>query len=56
MFVSASKDGEIFFFNISGLDDIQKYEPLCLIKLPDEHTKINDLRWDSNSSNILVGC
>ena len=45
MFVTASLEGEVFFFNISGQDDIQKYDPLCMIKIPEE-TTINDLRWD----------
>lgn len=56
MLVTASREGEVFFFNISGIDDIQRYDPLCLIKLPDETTHINDLRWDSGSSNVLIGC
>lgn len=56
MLVTASHSGEVFFFNISGLDDIQKYDPLCLIKLPDETTTINDLRWDSGSANVLICC
>lgn len=26
-----------------------------MIKLPDD-SKVNDLRWDSNSQNVLIGC
>ena len=60
MFVTASVDGEIFFFLVSGQDNLQKYEPLCMVKVPsgeeDQPTQINDLRWDSTSQKILVGC
>jgi len=54
MLVTASEDGDIFFFQI-GTDNLQRYEPLCLVQIPSK-TKINDLRWDSNSQNIIVGC
>jgi hypothetical protein len=57
MFATASIEGEVFFFIISGHDHLQKYEPLCMVKIPSETpTQINDIRWDSDSSNLLVGC
>ena len=54
MLVTVSVDGEIFFFNISGTEYLQKYEPLCLVKLPIEKGTVTDLQWDSNSERILV--
>lgn len=57
MFATASSDGEIFFFIIAGHDHLQKYEPLCMVLLPaEEPTTINEVRWDSDSSKLLVGC
>jgi WD40 repeat protein len=32
---TASVTGEIFFFDIDGLTDVQKYDPLCTVKLPE---------------------
>ncbi len=56
MLVTASEDGDIFFFGIDTAN-LQRYEPLCLIQVPsDSPTRVTDLRWDSNSSKILVGC
>jgi WD40 repeat protein len=56
MFVTASEDGDIFFFQI-GVENLQRYEPLCLIQIPSSSpTKITDLRWDANSTKILVSC
>ena len=52
MLVTASLTGEIFFFLVSGHDNLQKYEPLCMVKVPVEEGEtvhINDLRWDSTS-------
>ena len=57
MFATASLDGEIFFFIISGHDQLQKYDPLCMIRIPSEEPiHINDMRWDSDANNLLVGC
>jgi WD40 repeat protein len=33
MFVTASEDGDIFFFTI-GTDNLQRYDPLCMIQIP----------------------
>jgi WD40 repeat protein len=56
MFVTASEDGELFFFLIST-ENLQQYEPLCLVKIPSQTpTTITDLRWDIKSSKVLVGC
>ena len=54
MLVTACEDGDIFFFQI-GTDNLQRYDPLCMTSLPNQ-SQITDLRWDSNSTNILVGC
>ena len=55
MLVTASEDGEIFFFDINGHGDLNKYNPLCIVYLP-ENQKINDLKWDAKSSKIIVCC
>lgn len=56
IFVTASENGELFFFEI-GLDNVQRYEPLCMVQIPSQTpTQITDLRWDSNSSRLLVAC
>lgn len=56
MFVTASVDGDIFFFTI-GTDNLQRYEPLCLVQIPSQTpTQITDLRWNSASTHILVSC
>lgn len=57
MFATASVEGEIFFFIIAGQGNLQKYEPLCLVKIPSEEPiTVNDLRWDSDSAHLMVGC
>lgn len=56
MLVTASEDGELFFF-LTSTDNLQQYAPLCLVRIPsDSPTKITDLRWDSNSAKVLVSC
>lgn len=55
MLATASVDGDVFFFNTSGIDNLQLYEPLCMIKLGDDLV-INDMKWDSMSANLLIGC
>jgi hypothetical protein len=35
MFVTASENGELFFFEI-GLDNVQRYEPLCMVQIPSQ--------------------
>jgi WD40 repeat protein len=44
--VTASRNGEIFFFDINGHLDLGKYTPICLLQLPKD-ALINDLKWDS---------
>ena len=34
MFVTASKTGEIFFFDVNGHLELGKYTPICLVQLP----------------------
>lgn len=53
MLVTASEDGEIFFFETNGHADLSLYQELCMIKLPEKCT-ITDLKWDSQSTKILV--
>jgi len=55
MLVTCSAEGEIFFFEVNGTSDLNKYEPLCMINLP-EKTKVNDLKWDYESKHIIVAC
>jgi hypothetical protein len=51
--VTASRNGEIFFFDINGHLDLGKCKPICQIVLKD-CVKVNDLKWDAKSENILV--
>ena len=55
MLVTASKDGEIFFFEVNGAADLNLYEPLCMVHLP-EGKVINDMKWDFDSTKIIVAC
>jgi len=55
MLVTCDSGREIFFFETSAYEDVQKCTPLCLIELP-EDAVINDLTWDANSQNVLIGC
>jgi len=55
MFVVASELGELFFFEINGHADITKYNPVCLIELP-EKAVITDLKWSNNSQKIICSC
>jgi WD40 repeat protein len=55
MLVTASRHGEIFFFETNGHNDLELYKPLCMMRLP-EKTQINDLKWDQNSTKIIVAC
>jgi len=53
--VTASRNGEIFFFDINGHLELGKYTPICLLNL-DTCIKINDIKWNSASNKILVAC
>ena len=53
--VTASRNGEIFFFDINGHLELGKYNPICLLNLTGSK-RINDLKWDSSSQRILVAC
>ena len=55
MLVTASRNGEIFFFETNGHNNLELYEPLCMLYLP-KGSLINDLKWDQNSSKIIVAC
>ena len=55
MLVTAANNGEIFFFETNGHNDLERYEPLCQINLPEGST-INDLKWDTNSTKIIIAC
>jgi WD40 repeat protein len=51
--VTASRNGEIFFFDINGHMELGKCNPICLLVLND-CKQINDLKWDAKSEHILV--
>jgi WD40 repeat protein len=53
MLVTCSTKGDIFFFEVNGHGDLALYEPICLVKLPDE-ALVSDLKWDKNSQKVLV--
>jgi WD40 repeat protein len=55
MLVTGSKKGDIFFFDIDGTDNIQKFEPLCTVKLPDD-AGINDFKFNDDDKCITFGC
>ena len=52
---TASAAGDIFFFEISALSDVQRYEPLCCLKLPDNN-KITDFKWTADDNSVIFGC
>jgi WD40 repeat protein len=45
LLATASSAGNVFFFDLDPHSDIQKFEPLCTVKLPDE-AEILDFKWD----------
>jgi len=53
--VTASTTGDIFFFEIDGANNVQKFDPLCTIKLPDD-AGINDFKWNDDDKSIIFGC
>jgi WD40 repeat protein len=55
LLVTASSSGNIFFFELDPNSDIQKFEPLCTLKLPDE-AMILDFKWDPDDQSLLFGC
>lgn len=55
MAVTASEAGDIFFFEIDGQSDPQKYDPLCCLKLPDD-ARINDFKWNPDDESVIFGC
>jgi hypothetical protein len=55
LFVTASVTGDIFFFEIDGLNDVQKYSPICTLKLPND-AGINDMKWLPGDDAVIVGC
>lgn len=50
MLVSAGADG-LFFFELEP-DNMQTYEPLCMISL---EAKVNDMGWDSMAKKVILG-
>lgn len=54
MFVTGSSKGDVFFFECDGTQDLQRYEPLCTLKLAD--TRINDATWNADSGSIVFAC
>lgn len=55
MFCTASVTGDIFFFNCDGMSDLQLYEPLCTVKLPDK-AGITDFKWNPDDNSVIFGC
>jgi hypothetical protein len=46
VFITASKAGELFFFDVNGHLELGKYDPICLVQTPCK-SEINDLKWDA---------
>ncbi len=40
---------------MDGNGDIQKFEPLCTVKLPDD-SGVNDFKWNQDDNSIIFGC
>jgi WD40 repeat protein len=55
LLVTASTQGDIFFFEMDGERDCQLFEPLCTFKLPDG-AMINDFKFCDDDQHILFGC
>jgi hypothetical protein len=55
MFCTASVKGDIFFFECDGISDMQLYDPLCTVKLP-EKTGITDFKWNPDDNSVIFGC
>lgn len=53
--VTASKTGDVFFFEMDGYSDLQMFEPLCTIKMPDD-AHINDFKFCADDKHILFAC
>lgn len=51
---SASKKGDVFFFETDGLNDVQMYKPICTFGLPE--TAVNDMKWNPDDNSIIIGC
>ena len=54
MFVTASDKGDIFFFNIDGIGNLQQYDPLCTYHLAD--TRVNTAMWNPDDKSIVFSC
>jgi len=55
MLVTGSIKGDVFFFDIDGSDNIQKFDALCTVKLPDDGG-INDFKFTDDDKSIIFGC
>lgn len=55
MCVTGSKTGDVFFFMMDPVRNVQQFEPLCTIKLPDDSC-INDFRWKDDDQHVIFGC
>jgi len=53
MLVTASINGEVFFFEVSGQADLHKFEPVCMVQIPDK-VSVTDLKWDNTSTKVLI--
>lgn len=54
MFATASAEGDVFFFECEGTGNMQKYEPLCTVRLAD--ARINAARWEPDDKSIVFAC
>jgi WD40 repeat protein len=55
MMVTSSISGEMFFFECDGHRDVQKYEPICTFKLPD-NAGIKNFSWNNGDKSLIFGC
>ena len=53
---TVSFTGDVFFFDIDGHGDFQKYNPICTVKLPEENCVVTDFKWNLDDQSILISC
>lgn len=54
MLCTASDKGDVFFFECDGLSDLQRYDPLCTVKLPD-NAGCTDFKWNPDDNSVIFG-
>ena len=53
--VTASATGDVFFYEMDGHKDVQLFEPLCTVKLPDD-AHCTCFEWNPDDKSVMFGC